>query len=195
MPSEVTQILTAISHGNRAQVDRLMELVYDDFQGLARHYFRREDPGHTLQPTALVHEAFLKLVDQRVVEWKGRAHFFAIGAQIMRRILVNHAKQKKRAKRGGPMGKISLEEELTISPTRDEDVLALDSVLAKLSRLNKQQATIVELRFFGGLDITEVAEVLQLSKRTTERNWTMVRAWLRRELAESEAGWIPSIKE
>jgi RNA polymerase sigma factor (TIGR02999 family) len=184
--TDVTQALSAIDQGDEAAVDYLMPLVYDDMRGLAADYLNRETPGHTLQATALVNEAFLKLVDQSRVEWKGRSHFFAIGAEIMRRILVDHARAKKRAKRGGHRKRIQLTDECQVSPRRDIDVLEINDALIKLSKLDARQAKIVELRFFGGLTVEEVAEVLGVSKRTVESEWTMVRAWLRRELADEE---------
>lgn len=185
--SETTQILKAISDGDRSGIDRLAEIVYDQLRMTARRYLSRERRNHTLQPTALVHEAFLKLVDQKQTQWRSRSHFYAVAAQQMRRILVDHAKSKLRAKRGGGRQKISLIEELTVSREKDEDVLAVDEALEKLARLNPEQAKIVELRFFAGMTVDEVAEALQMSKRTVERNWTMIRAWLRRELAGDEA--------
>lgn len=182
--SEVTQVLRRISKGEREAVEQLVPMIYDEFRALAGSYLRRESPGHTLQPTALVNEAFLKLVDQKNVDWQGRSHFFAVGAQAMRRILVDHARGKSREKRGGDRQKISLNEEITLSPQRDEDLLAVDEALVKLSKIDPRQARIVELRFFGGMTVQEVAEVLGVSKRTVEAEWTMVRAWLRRELTE-----------
>ncbi|MGH7134241.1 MAG: ECF-type sigma factor [Pirellulales bacterium] len=167
-------------------VDALVPLVYDELRRLAAHYLRRESPGVTLQPTALVHEAFLKLSEQRRVDWQGRTHVLAIGAQAMRRILVDHAKRKRRGKRGGGLKRIALDETAAISPQRDEDLLAVDEALEKLARIDERQATIVELRFFGGMTVEEVAEALGVSKRTVENEWTMVRAWLRRELAQDE---------
>jgi RNA polymerase sigma-70 factor (ECF subfamily) len=166
------------------QVDELVPLVYAELRRLAANYLRREPAGHTLQPTALVHEAFLKLAAQKRVDWHGRTHVLAIGAQAMRRILVDHAKRKKRTKRGGKLQRIALDESATLSPERDEDLLAVDEALERLAAIDERQAAIVELRFFGGLSVEEVAEALGLSKRTIEHEWTMVRAWLRRELSE-----------
>jgi RNA polymerase sigma factor (TIGR02999 family) len=146
-----------------------------------------ERKAHTLQPTALVHEAFLKLIDQSQVDWRGRSHFFAVGAQAMRRILVSHAKSRGRIKRGGGRHQVPLDEALTVSLESDDDILALDAALEKLAAVDERQAKIVELRFFGGLSVEETAEALGLSKRTVEREWTSCRAWLRRELANQEA--------
>jgi RNA polymerase sigma factor (TIGR02999 family) len=184
-PSETTKVLGEIARGDASASERLMPLVYDELRALAGSYMQRENAGHILQPTALVHEAFLKLVDQSRVDWKGRTHFYAVGAQIMRRILVDHARSKSRQKRGGDRQQISLDEGLVLSISRGEDLLALDEALDKLSNLDERQAKIVELRFFGGLTVEEVAEVLGVSKRTIENEWTMVRAWLRRELSDA----------
>jgi RNA polymerase sigma factor (TIGR02999 family) len=181
-----TAVLKAISAGDREAVDELMPLVYEDFHRLAESFLRREREGHTLQPTALVNEAFLKLVDQKQVDWKGRTHFLAIGAQAMRRVLVDHARRRRRSKRGGEVQRIALEADLAVSPSREEDVLAVNEALDKLEELDPRQARIVEYRFFGGLNVEEVTEVLGVSKRTVEADWTMVRAWLRRELSAEE---------
>jgi len=182
--SEATQIVNAIAAGDRSAADRLFAVVYNSLRDLASRYLKGERRDHTLSPTDLVHEAYMKLIDQTRVEWKGRTHFLAIGAQAMRRILVDHARYKQRAKRGGGRIRIQLSEQIALSPERDEDLLALDEALVKLTEVDPRQATIVELRFFGGLNVTEVAEVLGVSKRTVESEWTAVRAWLRRELTE-----------
>lgn len=184
--AELTHVLDAIEQGDNAAADRLMPLVYDDMRALAADYMKREAPGHTLQPTALVNEAFVKLVDQRRVEWMGRSHFFAVGAQIMRRILVDHARGKKRAKRGGDRKRIELTDACQVSSHPNIDLLEIDEALTKLAKRDARQAKIVELRFFGGLTVAEVSEVLGVSKRTVEAEWTMIRAWLRRELADEE---------
>jgi RNA polymerase sigma-70 factor, ECF subfamily len=184
--SEITQIVGAVAAGDGSAVQRLFPLLYDAFHDLAARYLRGERRGHTLSPTALVNEAYLKLVDQTRVDWRGRTHFFAIGAQVMRRILVDHARGKKRAKRGGTGRRITLDEHVALSPGRDEDLLAVDEALGKLAQIDPRQALIVELRFFGGLTVADVAEALGVSKRTVEAEWTAVRAWLRRELADDE---------
>jgi RNA polymerase sigma-70 factor, ECF subfamily len=181
--SNITQVVNETVM-DPAAVERLFPLVYDAFRKLAARYLASERVGHTFSPTALVHEAFLKLVDQDQVDWRGRTHFFAVGAQAMRRILVDHARNKHRIKRGGGRARIQLEDSIALSPERDEDLLAVDEALAKLARVDPRQAAIVELRFFGGLSVAEVAEALHVSKRTVEGEWTMVRAWLRRELSE-----------
>jgi RNA polymerase sigma-70 factor (ECF subfamily) len=179
---KTTQILAAIAAGDARAADQLVPLLYDELHRLAGAVMSRESPGHTLQPTALVNEAFLKLADQDRVEWQGRAHFFAVAARLMRRILVDHARGKGRAKRGGGMKRITLNPELSISPERDEDLLAVDDAIVRLAALNERHANIVELRFFGGLTVKEAAEVLHVSTRTVESDWTMIKAWLRREL-------------
>jgi RNA polymerase sigma factor (TIGR02999 family) len=185
---EATKIVNALGAGDRSRADRLIELVYDELRSLAGRFMAQEGIGHTLQPTALVNEAFLKLIKQDEVDWQGRSHFLAIGAQAMRRILVDYARTKKRQKRGGGLQRVELTDELVFSTGRSEDVLALDTALEELAKLNPRQAQIVELRFFAGMSIDEIAAALGLSKRTVERNWTMVRAWLRQKLAEeSEA--------
>jgi RNA polymerase sigma factor (TIGR02999 family) len=180
---QVERLLEELSGGQKAAAEELFPLVYDNLRALARSYLGKEGPAHTLQPTELVHEAFLRMVHSESISWQGRAHFFAIGAQVMRRILVDHAKRKRRQKRGGEQQRISLNEHVAITPHRSEDVLAIEDALEKLSELDKRQAEIVELRFYGGLTVEEVAEVLQVSRRTVEAEWTAVRAWLRRELS------------
>jgi RNA polymerase sigma factor (TIGR02999 family) len=183
---ETGEILTAMQLGDRSGVGRLMEIVYGELRDLAGRYLANEDPHHTLQPTALVHEAYLKLVSQRQAEWQGRSHFRAIGAQAMRRILVDHARTKSRRKRGGDFRRVPLDVGLSISTNRAEDVIALDEALQKLTDLDADQAQIVEYRFFGGMTMAEIAEAMGTSKRSVERQWTMIRAWLNRELADEE---------
>ena len=185
---QIAAILAGAAPGRPPDAERLIPLVYDDLRELAAKYLRRENPGHTLQSTALVNEAFLKLVDQTRVNWQGKTHFFAVGAEIMRRILVDHARTKQRQKRGGDRQRIELHDDLKISTQRDEDLLAVDEAILKLAERDPRQAKIVELRFFGGLTVAEVAEVLGVSKRTVESEWTMIRAWLRRELSDEESG-------
>ncbi len=185
-PTQATQILEEAQQGNHEAVDQLFQVAYDQLRRLAVKYLSRERKSHTLQPTALVHEAYMKLIDQTRVDWRGRTHFFAIGAQAMRRILVDYARAHTAAKRGGGRQRVSLDERLMGDFRRSEDVLALDDSLVKLAELDPRQARMVELRFFGGLTVEEVAEVLAMSKRSVEREWTMVRSWLRRELSEDE---------
>lgn len=181
-PHAVTQLLAEVVNGQQDAADHLMPLVFDQLHVLAEQLLRRETPGHTLQPTALVSEAYVRMVGHSKIDWKGKTHFFAIGARNMRRILVDHARRKKRFKRGGEMQRIPLTDDLCVSNRNNEDVLAIEEALDKLAKLDPRQAQIVELRFYGGLTVEEVAEVLGVSKRTIESDWTMVRAWLRREL-------------
>ena len=186
MPSNhpnVTQILGAVSQGDQAAMNELMPLVYDELRALANRFMRRENAGHTLQATALVHEAYMKLVDRRDIEWRDRAHFFAVAAQAIRRILVDHARTKKRIKRGGGAQKFSLDPSDAIAET-DIDFIALDEALQELAKLSPRQAKIVELRFFGGLTMPEIAEVTDVSLRTVEGDWSMARVWLMRQLDE-----------
>jgi RNA polymerase sigma-70 factor (ECF subfamily) len=178
---EVTSILLEASRGEIQARDRLFLTVYPQFRALAQRLLSREDRGHTLQPTALVHEAYLKLVDQRQMDWKSRSHFFAVGAMAMRRILVDHARSRSRDKRGGGSSRIPLEEGL-LSTEHDADILAVDEALNDLAELDERHAKIVELRFFGGLSEAESAEVLGISERTVRREWRMCRAWLRERL-------------
>ena len=180
-PSEFTEILLRARHGDDRALDRLFVLVYNDLRGLAKSYLAHEARSHTLQPTALVNEAYLKLVDQRQVDWKNRSHLFAVGAMAMRRILVNHAIAAKRQKRGGAAAKITLHENL-IGTERDIDVLAIDGALRNLAKLNERHAKLVELRFFGGLSVPEVAGVLGVSVSTVEKDWRFCSAWLKSAL-------------
>ncbi len=159
-----------------------MEIVYDDMRGLANKFLNEETCGNSLQPTALVHEAFIKLVDHREVDWRGKSHFYAAGATAMRRILVDYARRRSAVKRGGGRPRITLDEAIAVSTQRDEDVLAVDEALEKLKTIDKQQSRIVELRFFGGLTNEEVAEALGVSRQTVQRHWAIARIWLRREL-------------
>ncbi len=183
---EVTRALRDLTAGDAAAADRLLPLVYDRLRALARRHLERERPDHTLQATALVHEAYLKLFDQKDVDWRGKTHFFAIGARAIRRILVDHARTRTRGKRGGGARRLCLDEGAVLSPERDDDVIALEEALGRLEQQDPRQARIVELRFYGGLNVAEVAEVLGVSKRTVEADWTMLRAWLRRELSERD---------
>ena len=191
--SPVTQLLAGLQDGDPSVAARLLPLVYDDFRALALRHLARERAGHTLQPTALVHEAYLKLVDQTRVNWQGRTHFFAVGAQAMRRILVEHARSRRREKRGGDRQRVELDEGAALAPERGVDLLDLDEALKRLEALDERQARVVELRFFGGLNMEEVAQALGVSKRTAEGDWRMARAWLHRELAagEDESGESP----
>ena len=187
--NRVTEIVAGLSADDvapPASAEELMPLVYQDLRRLAERYMSRERPGHTLQPTALVHEVYLKLVDQTRVSWKGKSHFFAVGAQAMRRLLIDHARGRRREKRGGARQRVTLAESLfpsTESELDFEDLLNLDSALDKLAAVEERAARVVELRFFGGMTVPEVAHVLGVSTRTVEGDWTYARAWLRRELS------------
>ncbi len=184
---DVALLLEQIASGEDEAAEKLMPMVYDRLRFLAKKLLGHESPAHTLQPTALVNEAYLRMVGQRQVEWQGKTHFFAIGAKMMRRILVDHARRKLSKKRGGGGHRIELTDDLCVSSRNNEDILAVESALEKLSELDPRQAQIVELRFYGGLTVEEVAEVLGVSKRTVESDWTMLRAWLRRELSGETA--------
>ncbi len=181
-PHEITRILKQVSAGQADAAGRLMEVVYPELRRLAASYFKDETKGHTLQPTALVHEAYIKLVDQRDVEWEGRSHFFAVGALAMRRVLVDYARQSRRHKRGGQWKQIELEDDVLLSRHNLDDILAVEEAVRKLAGLDERQAKIVEMRFFGGLSVDDVATATGLSKRTVEAEWTMAKAWLRRHL-------------
>ena len=181
-PLEVTRLLVAWSNGDRAALDELTPLVYEELRGLAHRYMSRERPGHTLQTSALVNEAFIRLVDQREVRWQSRAHFFAIAAQMMRRILVDYARRRGYAKRGGEALRVPLDEAVIVSEERAAEVVALDDALTSLAEIDSRRSRIVELRFFGGLSIDETAEVLGVSPGTVMRDWTLAKAWLRREI-------------
>lgn len=183
-PSEkdVTRLLVAWSNGDQAALEQLTPLVYSELHRLAHRYLGRERKGHTLQTTALVHEAYLRLIDQKEVRWQNRAHFFAIAAQMMRRILVDYARSRNVAKRGGGARQVSLDEAMDVSDERAADVIALDEALKSLSDLDQRKGRIIELRFFGGLSIEETAEVLGVSPGTVMRDWTFAKAWLQREI-------------
>lgn len=177
-PKEVTQLLIAWSSGQQEALTKLMPLVYDELRRLANHYFRRERLNHTLQPTALVHEAYLRLIDQTNVRWQNRAHFFGIAANLMRQILVNHALSHQAAKRGGTAVRLALEDDAGVAKEQDVDLVVLDEALSRLATLDSRQVRIIELRFFGGLTIEETGEVMQISPATVKREWTSAKAWL-----------------
>ena len=181
-PEDVTLLLLAWSDGDRAALDKLVPLVYDELHRLAHRYISRERPGNTLQTTALAHEAYLRLVDGKRVHWKNRAHFFAVAAQTMRRILVDLARGRQNLKRGGGAQQVSLDEDLVALPERGVDMLALDEALSRLAALNPRQSQVVELRYFGGLTDEEVAEVIKISPRTVRSDWRLAKVWLYREL-------------
>jgi len=181
----VTQLLHQLSGGNRQAVDELTPLVYNELKRIAGGQLRSERPGHTLQATALVHEAYLKLVDQRDTSWQNRAHFFGVAAQVMRRILLDYAKGRRREKRGGGIAAATLDEALVVGDDRTSDLIEIDEVLTRLEKLDERQAKVVELRFFGGLSVEETAEAMGISEPTVKREWAMARAWLHRELASA----------
>jgi RNA polymerase sigma factor (TIGR02999 family) len=184
VPGPVTQLLIEWGQGREEALPALMPLVYDELRGLARRYLRREPATNTLQSAGLVHEAYFKLVDQKRTTWKNRAQFVGIAAQLMRRILVDHARKHDAAKRGAAISKLSLEEAVDFPEARDVNLLSLDDALRSLERLNPQQSRIVELRFFGGLSIEEVAEVLRVSPSTVTRDWAMSKAWLHQQISQ-----------
>jgi RNA polymerase sigma factor (TIGR02999 family) len=180
---EVSRLLIEHSRGNREALTELLPLVYDELRRLAAYHLRSERPEHTLQATALVHEAYLKLVDQRTVNWQNRAHFLAVAAQVMRHILVDYARARRTDKRGGGRPMAAFEDVARVPAEQDPDLVALDDALRRLARVDEQQGRIVELRYFGGLSIEETAEVLAVSPATVKRDWTMAKAWLRREIS------------
>lgn len=183
--ADVTRLLQQWSNGQEQALDRLMPQVHAELRKLAGRYLRKERATHTLQPTALVNEAFLKLVDQRSVKWQNRAHFFGIAAQAMRRILVDHARAHGAGKRGGGERRVSLDGAVAITGNVDIDVLALDEALTRLAAIDPQQSRVVELRYFGGLTMEETAEVMQISPATVGREWRMAKAWLFAELSRT----------
>jgi RNA polymerase sigma factor (TIGR02999 family) len=182
--AETTQILGRVRRGDRSAAAELLPLVYDQLRALAGGFLRRESAGHTLQPTALVHEAYLRMVDQAAVDLTDRTHFLALAAQMMRRVLVDHARGRRAAKRGGKWRQVALDDALVLSSKRGLDVLALNEALERLATLSERQGRIVEMRFFGGMTIEEVARELDLSTTTVEDEWCLARAWLRHRLTK-----------
>lgn len=184
-PSEITEMLREWSDGKQEALDALLPLVYDELHRQAASFLRRERVGHTLQTTALIHEAYLKLIDQRMVNWQNRAHFFGVAAQAMRRILVDYAKARHREKRGGSNEDLPLEAiTLVMSGERSIDLEALDEALTRLSMMDERQARIVELRYFSGLSIEETAEALRISTATVKTDWKSAKAWLHQEISK-----------
>jgi RNA polymerase sigma factor (TIGR02999 family) len=180
---DMTLLLKEVSRGNQEALAELIPTVYDELRRLAAHYLRRERSDHTLQATALVHEAYLHLVDQRQVDWKNRNHFFGVAAHLMRRVLLMHAREHRAAKRGGGSARhISLEDTAIVSPAHSDDFVVLDELLNRLAALDPQQERIVELRFFGGLSVEETADLMGISTATVKRDWAMAKAWLAREM-------------
>jgi RNA polymerase sigma factor (TIGR02999 family) len=183
-PTNVTQLLKDWSGGDQAAADKLMPLVYEELRRLAHQYMRREKPGHTLQTSALVNEAYVRLVDQTKIQWEGRAHFFGIAARLMRQILVDQARRKNFAKRGGGAIRVSLDSNNEIAQQQSANVMALDEALKILEQTDPRKSRIVELRFFGGMSIDETAEALKVSPGTVMREWTFARAWLRNRMSQ-----------
>jgi RNA polymerase sigma factor (TIGR02999 family) len=182
---QITQLLKKWSEGNQEILDKLMPLVYEELRRQASRYLRRERSNHTLQTTALIHEAYLKLVDQKEVEWQSRGHFFAIAAQAMRRILVDYARERHRDKRGGNAENLPIEEALMVSSQeKSVDLVALDEALTRLAEFDERQARVVELRYFSGLSIDETADVLGVSNVTVRRDWNMAKAWLHQQITK-----------
>ncbi len=183
---QITQMLVDWGNGDQAALEKLTPLVYNELHRLARRYMGRERPGHTLQTSALVNEAYIRLIDWKDIQWQNRAHFFAVSAQLMRRILVDFARSRNYAKRGGAARNVSLDEAMVVSREKGADLVALDDALDSLARLNERQSRVVELRFFGGLELEEIAEVLKVSVGTVRRDWSLARAWLHRELSNAQ---------
>jgi RNA polymerase sigma-70 factor (ECF subfamily) len=178
MPEDLTQLLKECSNGKQEALDELLPAVYTELRRLASSYLRRERPDHTLQATALVHEAYLKLIDQHSVNWQNRAHFFGVAAQLMRRILVDHARTHLREKRGGQMQRLSLDDAISWAEERDVDLVVLDDALTELAKFDERKSRLVELRFFSGLSIEETAEILRIAPSTVLRDWSLAKAWL-----------------
>jgi len=183
-PNEITRLLTAWTDGDQSALEKLVPLVESELHRLAHHYMGRERPGHTLQTSALVNEAYIRLIDWKNVRWQNRAHFFAVSAQLMRRILVDFARERNYLKRGGGALQVSLAEAESLPLERNDDLVALDEALAKLSQFDDRKGRVVELRFFGGLSVKEVAEVLKVSEETVMRDWRLAKVWLLRELEQ-----------
>lgn len=175
---DITLLLSNLSRGDPQAASELIPVVYEELRRLAASYMRRERPDHTLQATALVHEAYVKLLEQRSVDWQSRAHFFGIAAQVMRRILIDHARGHLRQKRGGENQKVSIDGAVVFSEQQSAEVLAVDESLQRLEKVDPRQARVVELRFFGGLNVDEIAEILKVSDKTVKRDWSVARAWL-----------------
>jgi RNA polymerase sigma factor (TIGR02999 family) len=184
--SNITELLVGYGRGDKEALDQLMPIVYEELRRQAARYLRREQAGHTLQTTALIHEAYVRLVDQHAVQWQNRAHFFGVAAQMMRRILVDHARTKKRVKRGGSDIRVSLAGANVAVKGQDLDVVALDEALNRLAEIDEQQSRVVELRYFSGLTVEETAEVMGISKATVKRDWSVAKAWLYRELSDDK---------
>lgn len=185
-PNEITEQLIAWGNGDAAALNELIPVVYQELRRMAGNYLRMEKPGHTLQPTALVHEAWLRLIDQTRVDWQNRAQFFGVAAQMMRRILVDHAKTKHREKRGGDAVKLSLDDAINLSRERAADLIALDDALDELTRIDGRKSRVVELRYFAGFSVEETAQILEVSPDTVMRDWKMAKAWLYQRITRIE---------
>lgn len=186
-PEGVTQLLQEWSDGDRQALDKLVPVVYQELRRLAHHYMKRERVGHTLQTTAVVNEAYMRLVNYKRMHWKNRVHFFAVAAQVMRRILVEHARSRKYAKRGGGAQRVSLDDVALVSGERSAEVIAVDDALTELEAWDARKCRIVELRFFGGMSIEETAEALNISSTTVEREWRSAKAWLHRTVKKGDS--------
>jgi RNA polymerase sigma factor (TIGR02999 family) len=186
-PANITRLLQAAASGERRDLDALMVAIYDDLRRLAVRHMGGERRDHTLQPTALVHEAYVRLVGQRSTDWKDRLHFFAVASRVIRRLLIDHARERQALKRGGAGTRIPLGDHDPAAPVRDTDLLALDEALGELAAIDEQQARIVELRFFGGCTVDEIAELLKVGRRTVDRDWQAAKAWLFCWLSDSAA--------
>jgi RNA polymerase sigma-70 factor, ECF subfamily len=185
-PQEITQLLINWSQGDKVALDQLVPLVYPELRLLAKRYMGREAPEHTLQTSALINEAYLKLVDQKNVKWQNRAHFFAVAAQVMRHILVDHARTRNYAKRGGGAPKLPLDEATALTDQRAAELIALDDALQDLAALDSRKSQIIELRFFGGLSMEETAEVMKISPSTVQREWRAAKAWLHHTMSKTD---------
>src|SRR5262245_52990794 len=186
-PNEITDRLIAWGAGDRTAFDQLLPIVYQELRRMAGNYLRQENPGHTLQPTALVHEAWLRLIDQARVDWRNRGQYFGVAAQMRRHILVAHAKSKHREKRGGDAARLSLDEALNLSRERAADLLALDDALDELTRVDERKSRVVVLRYFGGFSVEETARILEVSPETVMRDWKLAKAWLYQQIKRETA--------
>jgi RNA polymerase sigma factor (TIGR02999 family) len=182
LSNDVTQLLIKWSKGDQSALDEVIRLVHPELRRLARHYMARESPGHTLQTSALINEAYIRLVDQQKMPWQSRGHFYGVAAQVMRHILIDHARKHRYAKRGGGARKVPVDEATMVNDKRAEELVALDEALKALATLDLRKSQIIELRFFGGLSIAETAEVLNISPMTVTREWRTAKAWLRHEM-------------
>jgi len=185
-PKEITRLLVAWGDGDQSALDKLVPLVQSELHRLAHHYMGRERPGHTLQTSALVNEAYIRLIDWKNVRWQNRAHFFGVSAQLMRRILVDFARERHYLKRGGGALQVSMSEAAAFAMDKEADLVALDEALVELSEMDRRKAQVVELRFFGGLSVKEVAEMLKISEETVMRDWRLAKVWLLRQLGREE---------